>query len=286
MKKIIFSLLVQFLYSLAVLGAENSTELVINIPALEVTLLHEGKIVDQFPLAVGSPVYKTPIGDRFLKQIVWNPWWFPPDSPWARGAKPTPPGPANPLGPVKMNLGGDIRMHGTNKEASIGSAVSHGCMRMKNNDAKRLARWIQEYHTDQTDPLLFEQYAKEKGRSFYVNLDEPIPVKIVYDLVEREGDFLKTHRDIYGKSAGVGKAVADFLQTHGFDEEKINPSAMGRLLQKAQTGSGLASFRELFPGNFLPNPAPPLDPVEEGWIAHLNEPPRRNFSFLLNFPSL
>ncbi len=276
MKKIILVLSVLLVCPLSVLGVEGNTELVVNIPALEVTLYHEGAWVESFPLAVGSPVYKTPIGDRSLKQIVWNPWWFPPDSPWARGAKPAPPGAGNPLGPVKLDLGGDIRMHGTNKESSIGQAVSHGCLRMKNEDAKKLARWIQEHHTEKTDPLLFEQYAKEKGRSFYVNLDEPIPVKIIYDLVEREGDFVKTHLDVYRKSTGVDQALADFLETEGFEKEAVNPSALGRLLQKAETGSALASLRELFPGNLLPNPAPPLDPVESAWIAHLNEPPRRN----------
>jgi lipoprotein-anchoring transpeptidase ErfK/SrfK len=44
-------------------------------------------------------------------------------------------GPGNPLGARAMYIGGSIyRVHGTNNEASIGGAVSSGCIRMMNAD--------------------------------------------------------------------------------------------------------------------------------------------------------
>jgi lipoprotein-anchoring transpeptidase ErfK/SrfK len=44
-------------------------------------------------------------------------------------------GPGNPLGARAMYIGGSIyRIHGTNNEASIGGAVSSGCIRMMNAD--------------------------------------------------------------------------------------------------------------------------------------------------------
>ena len=44
-------------------------------------------------------------------------------------------GPGNPLGARAMYLGGRMfRIHGTNNEASIGGAVSSGCIRMMNAD--------------------------------------------------------------------------------------------------------------------------------------------------------
>jgi lipoprotein-anchoring transpeptidase ErfK/SrfK len=48
-------------------------------------------------------------------------------------------GPGNPLGARAMYLGGRIyRIHGTNNEASIGGAVSSGCIRMMNADVIEL----------------------------------------------------------------------------------------------------------------------------------------------------
>ena len=48
-------------------------------------------------------------------------------------------GPGNPLGARAMYLGGRMyRIHGTNNEASIGGAVSSGCIRMMNADVIEL----------------------------------------------------------------------------------------------------------------------------------------------------
>jgi lipoprotein-anchoring transpeptidase ErfK/SrfK len=44
-------------------------------------------------------------------------------------------GPGNPLGARAMYIGGTLyRIHGTNNAASIGGAVSSGCIRMMNSD--------------------------------------------------------------------------------------------------------------------------------------------------------
>jgi len=42
------------------------------------------------------------------------------------------------LGPHRLVLGDGYLIHGTNKETSIGDAVSHGCIRMYNEDVERL----------------------------------------------------------------------------------------------------------------------------------------------------
>jgi lipoprotein-anchoring transpeptidase ErfK/SrfK len=68
-----------------------------------------------------------------------NPWWRPPDSPWAQGLKPIPPGPGNPLGTRWMGLdAAGVGMHGTPDDASIGYSASHGCIRMHVPDAEWL----------------------------------------------------------------------------------------------------------------------------------------------------
>ena len=84
-----------------------------------------------FVVATGQSVYPTPLG-RFQIVVKWeNPWWYPPDSPWAKGAKPIPPGPGNPLGTRWMGLSTPgVGIHGTPDSASLGYSASHGCIRM------------------------------------------------------------------------------------------------------------------------------------------------------------
>jgi lipoprotein-anchoring transpeptidase ErfK/SrfK len=84
-----------------------------------------------FGVATGQAVYPTPLG-RFEIVVKWeNPWWYPPNSPWAKGAKPIPPGPGNPLGTRWMGISSPgVGIHGTPDAASIGYSASHGCVRM------------------------------------------------------------------------------------------------------------------------------------------------------------
>lgn len=90
-------------------------------------------------VATGQDRYPTPLG-RFQIVVKWrNPWWFPPASPWAKGEKPIPPGPSNPLGTRWMGISAPgVGIHGTNNESSIGYSVSHGCIRMHVADAEWL----------------------------------------------------------------------------------------------------------------------------------------------------
>jgi lipoprotein-anchoring transpeptidase ErfK/SrfK len=72
--------------------------------------------------------------------VKWkNPWWYPPNSPWAAGEKPIPPGPGNPLGTRWMGISSPgVGIHGTPDAASIGYSASHGCIRMRIPDAEWL----------------------------------------------------------------------------------------------------------------------------------------------------
>jgi lipoprotein-anchoring transpeptidase ErfK/SrfK len=95
-----------------------------------------------FVVATGQSVYPTPLG-RFQIVVMWrDPWWYPPDAPWAKGAKPIPPGPGNPLGTRWMGLSAPgVGIHGTPDAASLGYSASHGCIRMYIPEAE----WLFEH---------------------------------------------------------------------------------------------------------------------------------------------
>jgi lipoprotein-anchoring transpeptidase ErfK/SrfK len=92
-----------------------------------------------FGVAVGQSIYPTPIGRFTIVTMQRNPWWYPPDTEWAAGASPIPPGPGNPLGTRWMGLSASgVGIHGTPDAASIGYSASHGCIRMRIPDAEWL----------------------------------------------------------------------------------------------------------------------------------------------------
>ena len=84
-----------------------------------------------FRVATGQAAYPTPIGRFTIVTKQRNPWWYPPQSDWAKGLEPVPPGPGNPLGTRWMGLSAPlVGIHGTPDSASIGYSASHGCVRM------------------------------------------------------------------------------------------------------------------------------------------------------------
>jgi lipoprotein-anchoring transpeptidase ErfK/SrfK len=90
-------------------------------------------------VATGQSSYPTPIGHFSIVTMQRHPWWYPPDSDWAEGEKPIPPGPGNPLGTRWMGLSAPgVGMHGTPDPASIGYSASHGCIRMRIPEAEWL----------------------------------------------------------------------------------------------------------------------------------------------------
>jgi lipoprotein-anchoring transpeptidase ErfK/SrfK len=92
-----------------------------------------------FRIAVGLPQYPTPVGRWKIVVKQRHPWWYPPDSPWAAGASPIPPGPGNPLGTRWMGLNASgVGIHGTPDAASVGYSASHGCIRMRIPEAEWL----------------------------------------------------------------------------------------------------------------------------------------------------
>jgi len=124
----------------AVTLQEVSGPVIVIRRASNILQLFEGeRLVRTFHVATGQAIYPTPLG-RFTIVVRWkNPWWYPPDSAWAAGEKPTPPGPGNPLGTRWMGLSSPgVGIHGTPKDSSIGYSESHGCIRMHIPEAEWL----------------------------------------------------------------------------------------------------------------------------------------------------
>lgn len=125
--------------------AALTLRIVIDRAAHTLTLYRLDTVVKTYGVAVGSAQYPTPAGEFRIVTKQKNPTWTPPDSDWAKGEKPIPPGPDNPLGTRWMGLDAPaVGIHGTNSPASIGYSVSHGCIRMAIPDVEELFERVEE----------------------------------------------------------------------------------------------------------------------------------------------
>lgn len=108
----------------------------------------EGKIIAQFPVTTGSAHDPLPLGDWTIKGVARNPeFHYNPELFWdvkdSKDKQLLQPGPNSPVGIVWIDLSKPhYGIHGTGEPATIGSAESHGCVRLTNWDAARLAGMV------------------------------------------------------------------------------------------------------------------------------------------------
>jgi hypothetical protein len=104
-----------------------------------------------FRLTTGSREYQfnTPSGTMYVQFKEQNPTWFIPDWWFIENKRPVPPldsperrQPGG-LGAAAVYLGNELAIHGTDKPELLGRRVSHGCIRLSNENALRLYHNVQ-----------------------------------------------------------------------------------------------------------------------------------------------
>jgi lipoprotein-anchoring transpeptidase ErfK/SrfK len=93
-----------------------------------------------YTVAVGQEGLETPEGIYEIQAMEEEPTWYVPESDWAGdlAGQVIPPGPDNPIKARWMAIFEGAGIHGTEETASLGSAASHGCVRMSIRDVEEL----------------------------------------------------------------------------------------------------------------------------------------------------
>jgi lipoprotein-anchoring transpeptidase ErfK/SrfK len=98
------------------------------------------KLAKTYTVAVGQEGLETPEGLYAIQEKEENPTWHVPESDWAGSlaGQDIPPGPSNPIKARWMAIFEGAGIHGTEETESLGSAASHGCVRMSISDVEEL----------------------------------------------------------------------------------------------------------------------------------------------------
>jgi peptidoglycan hydrolase-like protein with peptidoglycan-binding domain len=123
------------------------------------------QILARYLTSPGKAPYSTRGSQYTVQEVLPRAPWIPPASKWAEGSKVAPPGIKNPMGILKLWLGGGTAyyFHGipAYEEPELGTAASHGCLRMSGAN-------ILEFH---------ENYA-EAGTEVVINRDRTKSAKL------------------------------------------------------------------------------------------------------------
>jgi lipoprotein-anchoring transpeptidase ErfK/SrfK len=106
--------------------------LVADRSSFKLRLYKQLQLVKEYTVAVGALGFDTPAGLYHIQNKQVDPTWHVPDSDWAGdlAGQSIPPGPDNPLKARWMGIYDGAGIHGTDDIGSLGSAASHGCLRM------------------------------------------------------------------------------------------------------------------------------------------------------------
>ena len=110
--------------------------------SFQLTLYKNLKPAKTYGIAVGQVGLETPAGLYHIQNKAVNPAWTMPNSDWVAASdrgKVVPGGtPENPLKARWLGIYDGAGIHGTDAESSIGTAASHGCVRMRIPDVIEL----------------------------------------------------------------------------------------------------------------------------------------------------
>ena len=111
----------------------NPVAVTVSRDGKQARLFRRGKLVKTYSVAVGTAEYPTPTGRYVVQTMQKNPAWNVPQSEWAGdlAGQTIPGGDArNPLVARWIGFNGSVGFHGTASSGSLGTAASHGCVRM------------------------------------------------------------------------------------------------------------------------------------------------------------
>lgn len=163
---------------------------------------------------------------------------MPPDSTWVEESKDVEPGerieaddPRNPLGKVKIRLGGAILIHEAAKPSDIGRLVSPGCVRMLTKDIFDLTeKIVAARRLPVTKDRI--QRAKTNTERVAVTLDPPVWVDINYDTQVIEGGVLHLYPDVYHRGTGTPENLRAELAGGDVGAEQLDEQMLKQMLAR------------------------------------------------------
>ncbi len=196
--------------------------IVINSAEMRLYYYHDDG-VEIFPIGIGQLGKGTPIAwVTKVERKKENPTWTPTAAMRAEYAAEgeilpavVPAGPDNPMGLFAMYVGKLFAIHGTNADFGIGLRVSHGCVRLRNEDNEHLFSMV---------PVGTRVEFINKPIKYTVEPDGSIYIEVHHPLSRTEAEFEDTENDV---PFTFTKADTDFFQN-----PEINKDILTRALHE------------------------------------------------------
>jgi len=232
----------------AFVPGDPNIRLTLNIPSFQLTVWQSGKEVAMYHVGVGKIDFPVPVSLRNATSIEFNPVWIPPSSDWIEksstvkaGEIVLPTDPRNPLGKIKMPLGYGYLLHQAKGPGDLGRLVSHGCIRVMQNDLYEIAQMIAAARNLDITPSQIAATKRSK-KTLVVPLETPVIVEITYDTIVVENGRLNVYPDVYEKKMNTLANVRNELRTSGIEDSLVTDKEIARIISMAKGKQRYTAF--------------------------------------------
>jgi lipoprotein-anchoring transpeptidase ErfK/SrfK len=244
----------------------TDSRIVVNAPAYRMDVFEQGRLIKSYKIGIGYPQFPLPTGLRKASAIIFNPTWTPPDEPWVAKMKDVSVGEKveagsklNPLGPIKIPIGGPSLIHGGKSVAKLGTFASHGCVGLTTPQVRSFSKVLAELGGSHLTDAELIGYARDKTKTKQLKLSNPIPVELRYETIVVEDGKLHIYRDVYDQNTNTEEKLREVLAAQGVKLEDLTGEERVQVLEALSQMSGSSSARTVTPAaRAKESPAPPL----------------------------
>ena len=218
----------------------RDTRIIVNIPAFRMDLFRDGTLVKSYKIGIGYPEFPLPRGFRKAEMIIFNPTWTQPNESWASNPGEVIPAgaPSNPLGPIKIPIGGANLIHGGKPLAKIGNFASHGCVGLTNAQVKDFAKVLADATNTQLTPQTMLSYLRRPTRTQVVKLAQIVPVELRYETIVAQEGKLHIYRDVYNQKTNTEENLRAVLEANGISLDKLSEEEKAQVTEALNIVSG------------------------------------------------
>jgi lipoprotein-anchoring transpeptidase ErfK/SrfK len=251
----------------------TDSRIVVNAPAYRMDVFEGGRLIKSYKIGIGYPQFPLPTGLRKAQAIIFNPTWTPPDEPWVAkmknvtaGEKVAAGSKLNPLGPIKVPIGGPSLIHGGKSAAKLGTFASHGCVGLTTPQVQDFAKLLAQLGGAQLTDAGLADYARDKTKTQQLKLNQAVPVELRYETIVVEDGKLHIYRDVYDQQTNSQENLRAVLESNGIRLEDLTEAERTQVLDaltqmSGKSGAAIADATPL--PKESPSPAPAVSPAEK-----------------------
>ena len=217
----------------------KDTRIIVNIPAFRMDVFREGSLLKSFRIGIGYQQFPLPTGFRKAEMIIFNPTWTQPNESWASNPGAIVPAgvKGNPLGPIKVPIGGANLIHGGKDPAKIGTFASHGCVGLTNEQVKDFTRTLVEATNTDLKEDTMAWYLKNRTRTQVVKLPMIVPVELRYETIVMADGSLHIYRDVYHKNTNTEENLRAVFDANGINFDNLGAEEKSQVLDALEAMS-------------------------------------------------